>query len=151
MHLVFCWGQFHPNSSIVVRPISYPHIWPLCGRKTSTYKFYYAQSAMMHTRGTRRMFLKIEQRPSLEKLGVMPMQRNCCIGYLLRWWIHQMPLCSGLSADCLSMQGMNGLSAGWWIHPSRVPVHLWHECTVFRRGMGSSLLEQPPPLSPGLA
>ena len=70
MHAVFCWGQFLPNSSVVVCLISYPHICPLCGRKPSTYKFYYAWSAMMHTKGTRRMFLKMEQRRSLEKLGV---------------------------------------------------------------------------------
>ena len=45
---------------------------------------------MMHTRDTRRMFLKMEQCRSLVKLSVTPVQCNCCMGCLLRWWIYQM-------------------------------------------------------------
>jgi hypothetical protein len=114
-------------------PISYPHIWPLCGRKLFTYKFYSA----MHTRGTRRMFLKMEQRWSLEKLGVTPVQRNCCMGCLLPWWIHQMRcalaclriVCpckawigclqvdGSIQAGYQSIRGMNVLSSGEaWVH-----------------------------------
>ena len=79
---------------------------------------------MMHTRGTRRMFLKMEQRRSLEKLGVTPVQCNWCMGCLLHWWIHHMRC----ALDCLwivypcnawmgcsqvdgSIQGMNVLSS----------------------------------------
>ena len=86
---------------------------------------------MMHTRGTRRMFLKMEQHQSLEKLSVMPVQRNYCMGYLVRWWIHPLrcaldclrtvSLCKAwmgcpqvdgsIQAGCLSIQGMNVLSS----------------------------------------
>jgi hypothetical protein len=38
-HAMFCCAQFDPYPYVVVCPISYPHIWPLCGREPSTYKF----------------------------------------------------------------------------------------------------------------
>ena len=94
---------------------------------------------MMNTKGTRRMFLKMEPRRSLEKLGVIPMQRNCCMGYLVRWWIHPLRcaldymriVCpckawmgylqvdGSIQASCLSIHGMNVLSSGEaWVHRS---------------------------------
>ena len=82
---------------------------------------------MMHTRGTRRMFLKMEPRWSLEKLGVIPVQCNYCMGYLQGWWIHPMRC----ALDCL-----------WTV----CPLKAWMDCLW--RGMGSSDLTQPPPLSP---
>ena len=82
---------------------------------------------MMHTRGTRRMFLKMEPRWSLEKLGVMPVQHNCCMGYLRGWWIH--PMRCGMY--CL------------WIV---CPLKAWMDC--LRGGMGSSDLAQQPTSSP---
>ena len=82
---------------------------------------------MMHTRGTRRMFLKMEPHRSLGKLGLMPVQRNCC----------------------------NCCLRGWWIHPMRCALYcLWTICPFkawmdyLRRGTGSSELTQPPPSSP---
>jgi hypothetical protein len=81
----------------------------------------------MHTRGTRRIFLKMEPHRSLEKLSVMPMQHNCCMGCLRGWWIHPM----WCALDC-----------PWTVYPLKA----WMDC--LRRGMGSSDLVQPPPLSP---
>ena len=94
---------------------------------------------MIHTRGTRRMFLKMEQRWSLVKLGVMPAQRNCCMGCLLPWWIHPLrcalnslrivwpckawmgcPQFDGsIQVGCLSIHGINVLSfEEAWVHRS---------------------------------
>ena len=96
---------------------------------------------MMHTRGTRRMFFKIEQCRSLEKLGVTPVQRNCCMGCLLRWWIHQMRC----TLDCLWIVYP---CKAWMGCPQRLmdPSKAWMYCLP--RGMGSSELAQLPPSSP---
>jgi hypothetical protein len=127
MDAVFCCAQFHPSSSVVVRLIFYPHIWPLYGRKPSTYKFCYAWSAMMHAKDTRIMFLKMEQRRNLEKPGVTLVQRNCCMGCLLPWWIQ--PLQCALD----SLRIVYPWKA-WMGCPQVYPFMAWMYCLLKRHG-----------------